>query len=197
MRLIVAAAFALSSVVSPVAAQPTLDGMQRIAQWTDLESGAGELPINVWGICSSQRANRVGIRVDFQDGTSGFATYSGVANFWNRGDFGPVGSTTAGGFFSTCGGLHFLFDNKFVSLPMAWDGCSMAYSGNFDLDAAEDFGSNFRASTSGWVSAAFQTYCSDFQGSVGIPATTPWWQAVAVLALMLLGAIALRARRVR
>ncbi|HEY8244925.1 MAG TPA: hypothetical protein VII68_15775 [Casimicrobiaceae bacterium] len=196
MRLIVAIAFALFAV-APVSAQTTLDGMPRIAQWTDLESGAGELPVNIWGVCANQRANRVGIRVDFQNGSSAFATYSGVANFWNTGDFGPVNSDSAGGFFSTCGGLHFLFTNKNVDLPMAWDNCSMPFSGNFDLDANEAFGSNFRADTAGWVSAAFQTYCGDLQGSVGIPATTPWWQAIAALSLMLLGAIALRARRVR
>ena len=177
-----------------VFAQSTLDGMPRVAQWTDLESQAGDLPVNVWGACAVQRANRVGIRVDFNSGETGFATYDGVAAFWNTADFGPVPAATSGGFFATCGGLHFLFDNKNVDLPMAWEGCSNGVSPNFDLDANEDIGSNFRAAVPAWVSANFQTYCGDLLGAAAVPAVTPAWFVAAALALSILGALALRRR---
>ncbi len=67
-------------------AQATLDGLPLVAQWTDFENQAGELPVNIWGQCAARRANRIGIRVDFPggNGTPAFATYSGVADHWNE-----------------------------------------------------------------------------------------------------------------
>ena len=179
-------------------AQSDLDGMPRVAQWTDFENQAGELPVNIWGSCASQNVDRVGIRVDFQNGTTAFATYSGVAGKWNVNTFSPeINPDTSGGFLGSCTGLHFLFDDKNVDLPMAWDNCSNAFSGNFDLDVSENFGSNWRADSGGWVSVAFQTYCGGQPVAAAVPAQSSWSMLAAVLALSLAGAFVLMRRRVR
>jgi len=164
----------------PASAQLTFDGMPRVNQWTDFENQSDELPLNPWGTCDTTNEDRIGIRVDFQDGTSGEATYSGVSGLWNT-SFPDIAADTSAGFFTGCGGIHFLF-NDGTSLPLAWNGCSMIYSGNFDLDYAESNGSHFRASTTGWVEATFQTYCG-----AAVPTMQEW------TALMLAGLLALMA----
>lgn len=195
MRTFVAVtALALSLFATPSSAQSTLDGLPRVAQWTDFENQAGELPVNIWGACASQNADRVGIRVDFNNGLTGFATYSGTAGRWNVSTFPGIDPDSAGGFLASCTGLHFLFDNKNVDLPMAWESCSNAFSSNFDLDADEDNGSNFRASTTGWVSATFQTYCGTFTPPAAVPATSPLLAILLGAGIAALGASALRRR---
>lgn len=174
-------------------AQTSLDGMPRVAQWTDLENGAGELPVNIWPACASQRANRIGIRVAFSNGTNAFAVYSGVGKLWNTSDFSPILPSSGSGFLATCD-LHFLFDDKNVDLPMAFQSCSMAFASNFDLDRNEDFGSNFRADTAGWVQADFQTYCGDPLPPASVPTAGFWTLLAAGLSLALLGGLALRRR---
>jgi hypothetical protein len=190
-------AMCCAGAVNLACAQLTLDGLPRVDQWTDFENQAGELPVSPWGSCSAQQADRVGIKVDFQDGTSGFATYSGVASLWNTGDFPDILPDTVGGFFVGCNGIHFLFNNG-TSLPLAWDGCSMAFSGNFDLDYIEAFGSNFRATTTGWVQADFQTYCGN--GSAGpsaipVPTLTQWSVVGLGALLAILSIVAVRRLR--
>lgn len=181
----------------PLSAQSTLDGMERVADWTDLETSSGDMPAVVWGDCDERRADRIGIRVDFDDGTSATAIYSNVADKWNTSHdvsegFPGLIVGPATGFLASCPKLHFLF-NDGMELPMAWDDCSMAFSSNFDLDYSEDFGSNFRASQSGWISARFQTYCGDaLATTTGAPAMS----SVGLLAVVLaLGVVGMRSMR--
>jgi len=136
-----------------------LDGVPFATSWIDLETGAGELPAAPFGTCDTDGADRVGLQVSFQDGTTASAVYSGVSALWNTGDFAGILPDVATGFLATCP-LHFLFNNG-TSLPLAWDGCIAPASSNFDLDYSESDGSNFRADTTGWGAATFQTYCGD------------------------------------
>jgi len=138
-----------------------LDGMGSIVTWTDYETQSGDMPGYIWGNSDAQRADKIGLRVDFAGGLSGTVVYSGVSALWNTSNFTGLNYDSATGFFTTASGLHFLYNvAKGGTLPMAWSGFSMPFSGNFDLDYSEAYGSNFRASTSGWTSATFTTYSS-------------------------------------
>ena len=176
--------------------QSTLNGLGKVAEWTDFENQSNEMPAQVWGGCDLTLEDRVGIRVLFQDGTYGEATYSGLASHWNSGKFTPIPPDTSAGFLTDCGtGMHYLY-NDGIELPLAWDNCSMVYSNNFDLDYDEQNGSHFRASTTGWVEATFQTYCA--AGSpLEVPAASPGALLVLALALALLGSFSLRRSRHR
>jgi Ca2+-binding RTX toxin-like protein len=137
---------------------PSLGGMGMAAQWTDLESGSGELPANIWGNGATSSANRIGMTVTFGNGLTGSVIYNNVSGLWNS-VFNGIAYESATGFFTAAQGLHFLFaDNS--TLPMAWEDFSMAFSGNFDLDYSDQTGSHFRADVGGWGSAVFRTFTS-------------------------------------
>ena len=148
----------------------TLEGMGIIKQWTDLESTAGDMPAFIWGTSDTDGADRIGLHVEFEDGTMGSITYSGVSGAWNTSntgifDGGGHSPDTATGFFTAAEGLHFLYNSDGSlgfpeQLPLAWEGLVMPFSNNFDLDYDESNGSNFRASVGGWQSAVFTTYSS-------------------------------------
>lgn len=184
-------------VMMPLAAtaQTTLDGMGRVADWTDLETTSNEMPAQVWGACDTSAADRVGIRVDFNNGTSGAATYSGVSGVWNTTNFPGISADSATGVFASCVGLHFL-NNDGSTLPMAWEDCNMPFASNFDLDYGEENGSHFRASTTGWVSARIQTYCGDGDAPPAAAAPVPTL-SIYGLALTALGLVLVTARRLR
>jgi hypothetical protein len=175
--------------------QTTLDGLDRVAEWTDLESTSNEMPAQVWGNCDATSANRVGIKVEFENGTSGTATYSGVSGLWNTSNFTGINPDSAAGVFASCVGLHFLNNNN-GALPMAWEDCDMPIASNFDLDYVEANGSQFRATTTGWVSARIQTYCGNGDAaapSVPVPTMTFYGLALTVLGLLLVATRRLRA----
>ena len=98
---------------SAIAAPISLAGMGIVGQWTDLETGSGEAPVNPWGNSDTVQADRVGFYVEYQNGLTGSATYSGLANWWGGccsigggQGFAPV---TATGFFvgdASYAGLH-------------------------------------------------------------------------------------------
>lgn len=161
VRCLTAALITFGSLVGGAngAVLPTLEGMNLSTSWVDLESTAGELPVSPFGTSDIDGADRIGIYVEFDNGLTGSATYSGVSGVWNTSNFAGISADTATGFFTSAGDLHFLH-NQGASLPLAWVGFSMAYSNNFDLDFNENNGSNFRASTTGWTSATFATYSS-------------------------------------
>jgi len=144
---------------SATAAPLSLEGMGVVGNWTDFENQMGEMPAHIWGTSDATHENRIGLYVEFNNGLTGSVTYSGVSGLWNTANFTPLAHDTATGFFTTAGGLHFLFNNS-TSLPMAWAGLSMPYSGNFDLDYTNINGSHFRATVGGWSSAEFTTYSS-------------------------------------
>lgn len=180
-------------------AQDTLEGLPKVNEWTDLETTADDLPAEVWGNCDDIGADSVGIRVEFDDGTTASAVYSNLADKWNSNNDGPQGFDglvvgPATGFLASCPELHYLY-NDGTTLPMAWNDCSAPAANNFDLDYNEANGSNFRASTSGWVSAHFQTYCGNGLGAQPVPVNSPLGLALAVLALTALGFVALRRHR--
>lgn len=184
-KLIVAVA-ALSASVSALS-QTELDGLARVAEWTDLESTSDEMPSQIWGSCDATSEDRVGIRVEFENGTSGSATYSGVSGVWNTSNFPGINPDSATGVFASCVGLHFLHNND-SNLPMAWEDCDMPFASNFDLDYSEQNGSQFRASTTGWVSARIQTYCGSGTAaapSVAVPTMTFYGLAMTALGLVL------------
>lgn len=181
---------------TPVAAmaQTTLDGMGRVADWTDQEATADDMPNQIWGTCDATSANRVGIKVEFNNGTSGTATYSGVSGVWNTSAFPGINPDSATGVFASCVGLHFLNNNN-STLPMAWEDCDMPFASNFDLDYNEQNGSEFRATTTGWVSAHIQTYCG--AGDAAPPAAAVPTMSIYALALTALGLVLVVTRRMR
>lgn len=143
------------------AAPIMLEDLGLLTSWTDLETGNGELPDNIWVNSDVERADRIGIWVRFADGTEGSATYSGVADLWNTA-FLDLAADTKTGFFDVAGGdrLHFLFNSvDGGNLPMAWNGLEMPFSNNFDIDYfTYQSNSHFRASVAGWQSAEFAVY---------------------------------------
>lgn len=153
----------------------SLEGMGLVTQWTDYENQAGEMPGFVWGNSDTLGADSIGLYVEFSDGTNGSLTYSGVSGLWNS-TFTGIAYDTATGFFTQAGGLHFLFNTAPTftypdALPMAWLSNNIPYSSNFDLDYHENYGSNFRASTTGWQWAKIATYSSAYSTSVPEPAS--------------------------
>lgn len=151
--------------ISALAGPITLQGMNQIKEWTDLESASDDMPDFIWGTSDIDGADRIGLHVEFADGLSGSITYTGIVGLWNMSNFTGVSADTATGFFTEAVGLHFLFNTAATNtypeaLPMAWQRFEMPYSNNFDLDYNNFFGSNFRASVEGWESAVFTTYSS-------------------------------------
>jgi Ca2+-binding RTX toxin-like protein len=146
----------------------TLQGIPLVSQWTDLESGAGELPAQPFGGASAVDAERIGLQVTFADGvTAGYIIYDDVSGLWNMANFTGVAASQATGFFTGAIGLHFLYNNG-LNLPMAWEAFAMTYSGNFDLDYNNQFGSHFRASGAGWTSAVFQIFAQKVINGDGV-----------------------------
>jgi hypothetical protein len=174
IKALAATCCAVALAANMAHAQTTLDGLPRVAQWTDFENQTGEMPAKIWGSCDVDKADRVGIRVDFQNGISGYAVYPGVAELWNTLNFSPILPDLSGGFLASCFGIHFLYNNA-TSLPLAWNGCVMAFSTNFDLDYNDQNGSQFRADTPGWVQATFQTYCGGAAPQAPTPQVGLWW----------------------
>lgn len=183
----------LALVSFSTVAQTTLDGMDRVGDWTDFENQSNEMPAQVWGSCDTDLADRIGISVEFDDGTAGTATYSGVSQLWNSSFGSGISADTSTGFLQNCTGMHFLFNNG-SNLPMAWNSCNMTFASNFDLDYSENNGSHFRATTQGWVSAHFQTYCAAADAKV-IPAVSPTSLVILGLLLAIAGFFGLRYRK--
>ena len=150
---------------TPARAGVMLEGMGMVKQWVDFEDQLNEMPDNIWGTSDTDGADRIGLAVEFENGLSGSVTYSGVSGLWNTANFPGVAADTSTGFFTSASGLHFLFNTPRTTsypdaLPIAWVSFSMPFSGNFDLDYNNFFGSNFRASTTGWGSGTFTTFSS-------------------------------------
>jgi hypothetical protein len=170
----------------------SLEGMGLLTQWVDSERTSNDMPDFIWGNSDTVSANRVGIYVEFANGQTGSATYSGVAGLWNTGNFGPIGPDTFTGFFSAAGGLHFLFNTARTNvypqaLPMAWDGFVSPFSNNFDLEYNDPFNgllSNFRASEAGWDFVTVGVYSSAAQ--------VPEPESLALFGLAVLGLVATR-----
>lgn len=162
-----------------------LEGMGSIITWTDYESQANDMPDLIWGNSDTLLADSIGIYVEFENGLTGSATYSGVSGVWNTAYFAEIAADTATGFFTGAGGLHFLFnssraDSGFARIPMAWDGFVMPFSSNFDISYENLNNSDFRASTAGWQSATFTTYSSSVLAPVPVPAALPLFASVLV-----------------
>jgi len=190
LSVLIGASFAVPAQAVPV----SLEGLGLIKQWTDLENQAGDMPDMIWGTSDTDSADRIGIYVEFENGLTGSATYDGVAGLWNSSNFAGVAADTATGFFTSAGGLHFLFNSNATlnfpeALPMAWTGFVMDFSNNFDLDYHESVGSNFRASVQGWVAATIATYSSSYRVN-DVPEPAP-------LALLGLGLLAFGVTRMR
>lgn len=193
-KLLVAVAALFTSVTAM--SQPTLDGLDRVADWTDLETTSNEMPSQIWGTCDAAGADRIGIRIEFDNGTSGSLTYSGVSGVWNTINFPGIIADSADGVFASCAanGLHFLNNNN-TTLPMAWDSCGIPFASNFDLDYNAQNGSHFRADTAGWVSARIQTYCG--AGAAAAPSVPVPTMTIYALALTVLGLVLVTTRRLR
>jgi len=179
---------------APAISQSTLDGLDRVADWTDLENTLDDMPSSIWGTCDSTSENRVAIRIDLDDGSSGTMSYSGVSGVWNSSNFANIPADTATGFFAACTNLHFLH-NSTASLPMAFQSCDTSLANNFDLDYANANGSNFRAESTGWVSARIQTYCGSGAPVAPEPAIAVPTMSVYGLALTCLGLMFVARRR--
>lgn len=140
-----------------VAAPTTLDGLGIVGQWTDFESSANDMLLNPWGTSDADNANRVGIFVEYANGLTGSASYTGAAGLWNQCCTTISGPDTFSGFFTSSAILHGL-NNTGSGLPMAWTTLNNAFTHNFDLDYGESVGSEWRATTSGWVSVEITLY---------------------------------------
>lgn len=177
------AALALLVPFAANSAPILLDGMGMQKQWTDNEGTTGEMPDFVWGDSDTAGADKIGMYVDFADGTTGSIVYSGVAPYWNTSGAAFPGVTLelATGFFAsyTTAGLHFLYNTVetfagSAQLPIAWaNNPSTAYGGNVELDYNDSgSGSQFRISGAGWTSVEITTYSSSASaGDVPAPAT--------------------------
>lgn len=145
-----------------VAAQATpitLEGMGVVSQWRDNENIlTNEIPNDPWGDSDDLFADRVGIYVEFANGTFGSATYSGITSSdWNQCCSNIATPDTTTGFFDN----SFLHGLNHSTLPMAWASLVTPFSNNFDLDInTNGFGSNFRANTSGWNFVDIALYSS-------------------------------------
>lgn len=150
-----------------------LEGMKKINQWTDYENKRNEMPGFVWG--EHNKADRVGIYVEFASGLKGSATYRDLtkADIWNKEEgigLPAVSPETATGFFAADkkSPLHFLRNVpaycgyvpnlRSNCLPMAWSTLSMPLTVNFDLDYNNQGGSHLRLSQGGWNWAIIAVY---------------------------------------
>jgi hypothetical protein len=157
----------LSGTHEATAAPITLEEMGIVGQWTDLETTSGEMPANPWGNSDALHADRVGIYVEYANGLTGSATYSGLTNLWGgccsiNGGLGIAPDTETGFFASVTNNyanLHGI-DNQGFILPMAFTALTNQFTNNFDL-SYENFGnSTWRASQSGWQSVQITLYSS-------------------------------------
>jgi hypothetical protein len=142
-----------------VAVPASLEGLGLVNQWRDSERTSNDIPADPWGTSDNLFANRVGIFVQFANGLTGSATYSGItASHWNQCCGNIARPDTFTGAFTNAM-LHGL---NHVSLPMAWAELSFIspFSNNFDLDFNNQNGSNFRASASGWDFVDIALYSS-------------------------------------
>lgn len=187
-----------------VAAPTTLGGMGIVGQWTDLETGSGEVPVSPWGSSDALNANRVGIHVEFANGLTGSATYTGVAGYWggccNVGGselgIAPDAGSASGFFVGTGAGyanLHGLDNSASFALPMAFYDLSNSFTGNFDVSRENIGNSTFRAYFSGWNSVTITLYSSTAPvvGTVSAPGS------LALAGLALAAVAALRRRSLR
>lgn len=143
---------------SPAFAAPILlDGLAMVGQWTDYENSANDMPLDPWGTSDTDSADRVGIFVEYANGLTGSASYSGAAGLWNQCCTTIGAPDTFSGFFTSSAVLHGL-NNTGSGLPMAWTILNNAFTGNFDLDYSESFGSEWRASSAGWGSVEITLY---------------------------------------
>ena len=149
---------ALLAMASAASAVPlTLEGMGLVSQWRDSEQTNDDIPNDPWGNSDDLFADRVGIYVEFANGQTGSATYSGiVASDWNQCCADIAGPDTITGFFTNAT-LHGL---NHTLLPMAWNQLITPFSNNFDLDYTNINGSNFRASETGWRYVDIALYSS-------------------------------------
>jgi hypothetical protein len=189
LRLVAAAALVTGLASGNAQAAPiTLEGMGIVGQWTDLETMSGEMPAHPWGTSDTDHADGVGIFVQYADGLTGSATYSGLANLWGgccsiAGGGGLAPDTATGFFVGTTSNYAYLhgIDNQGFILPMAFFDLRNTYTGNFDL-SYENFGnSTFRASTNGWRSVEITLYSSAAAAAVPEPGS------LALLAMGLAG----------
>ncbi len=150
-------------------APPRLEGMEKIKQWTDYEDKLNEMPDFIWG--HHEGADRVGLYVEFADGTKGSVTYSGLkkSTIWKKGYTNkPIEPDTRTGMFKVdkTSPLHFIRNipaslvvkQPGSALPMAWITLSTPYTANFDLDYLNSNGSQFRARVPGWGYVTITTY---------------------------------------
>lgn len=139
------------------AAPIILDGLGIVGQWTDYENSANDMPLTPWGTSDTDGADRVGIYVEYANGLTGSASYSGASALWNQCCTNIGAPDTFSGFFTSSAVLHGLSNTGF-GLPMAWTSLSNAFTGNFDLDYSEANGSEWRARTGGWESVEITLY---------------------------------------
>lgn len=157
---------AIASAGAAFAAPVTLDGMGIQKQWTDTETGINEMPGFVWGDSDTALADKIGLYVEFNDGTTGSISYSGISGNWNTSSstaFGTLISAT--GFFASyaTAGLHFLYNVPAGgTLPIAWiNNPSTPFGNNVELDYNDNgVNSEFRVTTQGWTSVQITTYSS-------------------------------------
>lgn len=179
---ILAAAISVLAVAAAHAIPATYDGMGMIKQWTDNENIRDEMPGFVWGTSDSDGANRIGMYVEFADGTTGGMSFTGVAPHWNTsgGIFPGVTVDTAVGFFAAYvnAGLHFLYNtaptNSYPqALPWAFqNNPNTPYGSNVEPDYNDGAnGSEFRISTTGWDYVTIATYSSTVNANVPLPAS--------------------------
>jgi len=142
-------------------------GLTLVDDITDHESvTSDELPAVLWGKdaggssskCKSNGATRVGLWVVYENGLEGYGVYDVTSSNWDA--VMGTSEVTSSGFLAACGAPDYLYTE--TNLPMAWPGvsCSNSFSINFDLDHNVKFGSNWRASSSGWSRARLRFYCS-------------------------------------
>ncbi len=190
-------ALGVAIVHTAEAAPVTLGGMGVVSQWTDFENQSGEIPAHPWGNSDTLHADRVGIYVEYANGLTGSATYSGVATHWGSGSnqgFAGISPDSATGFFASFTNfgyaqLHILDNTGFV-LPMAWVDLRNQYTSNFDLSFENFRNSTWRADSAGWQSVQITLYSSAAAAAVPEPASL-------ALAGLALGAAGLAARRRR
>ena len=173
------ASFALTVSCFANSALISLEGLGLETTWTDSEGVTGDMPLDVWGLSQSLQATEVGIWVQFANGLTSWATYSGIESH----EWGTCCSVTAveESSFGWLAGAT-LHGIGRADLPMAWVSASNPWTGNFDLDYDSPFGSDWRASTSGWGSVEIALY-----SNVRAVSEVPEPSTVAIFALGLMG----------
>jgi len=180
LKIFAAASLALFGFAE--AAPMSLDGMGIQKQWRDNEGVNDEMPDFVWGDSDTAGANKIGMYVEFQDGTTGSIVLDNVASYWNTSGtaFPLVTTPIATGFFAPypTAGLHFLYNTAATTtfpqaLPIAWSiNPSTPFGGNVELDYNNNgLGSQFRVTASfGWVDITTYSSSADVMNPVPVPA---------------------------